>query len=114
MELAEHLINPDQGRVHHLLSGPEFRRRHCLVSAIATFGGRFNGGEILMVAVAIAKEEKLLHSCPLPQSNRVVAKEFAGNTDQRDVLIEQSHDFITPRSFVKKGGLVASLRHLLQ
>ncbi len=44
-----------------------------------------------MVAVAVAEKEKLLHPRPLLQTDRVVAEKLAGNTDQRDVTIQQSH-----------------------
>src|SRR5436190_15302720 len=90
LDFPEHLVNPNQRRVHHLLPGANFRRRHRIVGAVATLGHGFNGREVLMVAVAVAEKEKLFHPRPLLQTDRVVAEKFAGNTDQRDVTIQQS------------------------
>src|SRR5439155_25330154 len=91
LDFPEHLVNPNQRRVHHLLPGANFRRRHRIVGAVATLGHGFNGREVLMVAVAVAEKEKLFHPRPFLQTDRVVAEKFAGNTDERGVTIQQSH-----------------------
>src|SRR5947207_1861988 len=91
LDFPEHLVNPHQRRVHHLSPGAHCRRRHRVIGAVATLRRGLNGRKILMVAVAIAEKEKLFHPCPLLQTDRVVAEELAGNTDERDVTIQQSH-----------------------
>src|SRR5438034_1145512 len=67
LDFPEHLVNPNQRRVHHLFPGANLHRRHRVVGAVATLGRGFNGREILVVAVAVAEKEKLFHSCPLLQ-----------------------------------------------
>src|SRR3989442_8982915 len=91
LDLPKHLVNPNERRVHHLFPGANFRRCHRVVGAITTLGRGFDGREILMVAVAVAKKEKLFYPHPLLQTDRMIAEKFAGNTDERDLAIQQSH-----------------------
>ena len=44
-----------------------------------------------MVSIAVAEEKELLYAGSLFQADRVVAEEFSGNADQRDLSIEQRH-----------------------
>jgi len=66
-------------------------RRDRLVRAITRLGHRFDGREVLVIAVAIPEEEQVLHPGPLFQAYRVVAEELAGNADQRGVAVEPGH-----------------------
>src|SRR5947207_911691 len=83
-----HLINPEQRRIHHLLAGADGYRRNRIVSAITAFGHSLDGWEVLVVAIAIAKEKELLHPGTFFQADRVIAEKFTGNADQRDIVVE--------------------------
>src|SRR5437867_1396320 len=85
LDLPKHLVNPRQRRVHHLFPGANFRRCHRVVGAITTHRPGLNRREILMVTVAVAEKEKLVHPRPLLQTDRVIPEKFAGTTDEGDV-----------------------------
>ncbi len=54
---ALELEDPLQCFVHHAFPGPDFGRCHLAVCPVSTFGCRFYGGEILVIAVAVPEEE---------------------------------------------------------
>src|ERR1039457_3373262 len=89
LDLPQHLVEPEQSRVHDLLAGADCNGRHPLVRAIASFSDGFDGGEVLVVAVRVAEEEELLHSRALLQSNGVVAEKLARHSYHRDVAVQQ-------------------------
>src|SRR6266496_4276411 len=90
-DFAQELINSDQGGVHDLFAGAHRHGRHSGVRAVAPFRNCLNRWEVLVVPVAIAEKEKLPDPCPLFQSERMAAEELAGNANQSDISVQQSH-----------------------
>src|SRR5437870_12177752 len=80
---AQHLVKPDQGAIHHLLAGADGDWGDFVVGAVTTLRDRFDGGKVLVVAVAVAEEKELLNPRTFLQTDRVVAEELAGSADER-------------------------------
>ena len=56
------LVEPHQRLIHKALSGSNLRRSDLGVRTVPTLRYRFDGREILVVAIAIAKEKERLES----------------------------------------------------
>ena len=80
---------PRQRGVHQLLAGTDGHGRDLVVRAVAPPLGRsLDGGEVLVVAVAVAEEEELMNSRAFAKSIRMLAKEFTRRADERDLAVE--------------------------
>jgi len=66
-DFTPHLVKPKQRSIHDFFASANCGGRDATVRAITTFGDRFNRRKILMVAVAISKEEKLFYPRSLLQ-----------------------------------------------
>ena len=88
-ELAEHRVDVDQRLVHHLFAGADLHGRHRGVAAVAAFAGGFDRGEVHVVAVAVAEEQRVLHVGALLQAVGMVAEELARSADQGQLAVEQ-------------------------
>ena len=79
---------PRQRGVHQLLAGTDGHGRDLVVRAVAPLGRGLDGGEVLVVAVAVAEEEELTNSRAFAKSIRMLAKEFTRRADERDLAVE--------------------------
>ena len=79
---------PRQRGVHQLLAGTDCHGRDLVVRAVAPLGRGLDGGEVLVVAVAVAEEEELTNSRAFAKSIRMLAKEFTRRADERDLAVE--------------------------
>ena len=58
---SQQRIDVDESAVHHFFSCTNLGGRDWRVSTVAPFGDRFNGREVIHIAIAIAKKECLLN-----------------------------------------------------
>ena len=91
LDFSAHLIEPLEGGIHHGFTCSYFCRGDLRVCAVSTFCGPFDGREVLVVSVAIAKEEQVLGTRTFAQAVGVLAEKFSGAPDDRYFLIEQSN-----------------------
>src|SRR5437899_2342119 len=79
----------DEGTVHHALTGTHLDGRHGWIGTIAALRRAFDGREILLVVVAVAKEEEVIQSGAALQTERMAAEELAGDADKTDPAVEK-------------------------
>ena len=76
-EFAEHRVDVQQRLVHAPARRRRSRRARPGVGTVAPFAHRFDRGEVHVVAVAIAKEQRVRHVAALLQPVGVVREELA-------------------------------------
>src|SRR5690606_7802608 len=77
------------GGVDHLFACAEGHPAYGGVGAVTTDGGPFDGGEIHVVAVAVAHENRLHVPGPFLQAPGMVTEEFAGATDESQLVVDE-------------------------
>src|SRR5260370_18604961 len=69
------------------------------MGAIAALRRSLDGGEILVVVVAIPEKEEVLQACPLLEAEGMPAKEFARHAHEADLTIKKRCLQVWPTAF---------------
>ena len=89
-ELAEHCVEVDEGPVHDLLAGADFRGRDLGVGPVASLRGGFDGGKVHAVAVAVAEEQRVWHVGRALSRFEWLREEFARAADEGRVAVQEN------------------------
>src|SRR5439155_516799 len=86
---AAHFVEPDQGPVHHPLTGTDLGGGNRRVGAVAALRNGLNGREILLIVVAVTQEKDVLQPGAALQGQGVATEELAADADETDSAVEQ-------------------------
>src|SRR5260370_25342854 len=88
-----------QGPVYHQFARADFGGRDRGVGAITAFRRSLDGGEILLVVVAISQKQHMLQARPLFQAQGMPAKKFAGYAHEADLAVKKRCGQVRPNAF---------------
>src|ERR1017187_4276715 len=87
LQPPEHLVDPYQGVVEHLLGGSDIEPRRRVGSAVAAPCGRADCRHVSERSVGIAEEKTIAHRAARAPLHLKVDEGLAGHRDERNLLV---------------------------